>query len=209
MRLWLLSVRVEHPWGSAAGSATKLRSGGDDNRGRLHANDLKNSIEVAKKLRAGGTKLFIFQQGRGGDEQDFKSLAQATGGAFFQFTPTIERVAKRLPRLFEAVTHYAIGGTARLQTRGDESATLLLEQMNPANRITTRWGEKEGRQITMIPALLFSRGISSVARVGKFVEEVAVGRARRFHWSHLARVINNRTMMPITVRGLIEFKGIR
>jgi hypothetical protein len=100
--------------------------------------DLSAATATAKQLRAAGTRLFLFQQGRDDrTEHAFKALAEATGGAHLSFNPHVERVAERLPGMFEAVTHYAIGGTARLQARGDESATLLLEQMNPANRITT------------------------------------------------------------------------
>jgi hypothetical protein len=38
-----------------------------------------------------------------------------TGGAFFEFNPAVERIADRLPRLLDAVTHYAIGGTDALE----------------------------------------------------------------------------------------------
>jgi hypothetical protein len=58
-----------------------------------------------------------------------------TGGAYLQFNPHIERVAERLPRMFEAVTHFAMGGMPALQARGNESAVLLLEQMNAAGQI--------------------------------------------------------------------------
>jgi hypothetical protein len=41
----------------------------------------------------------------------FRTLAETTDGAYFEFNPAVERIAERLPRLLEAVTHYAIGGT--------------------------------------------------------------------------------------------------
>jgi hypothetical protein len=37
--------------------------------------------------------------------------------------------------MFEAVTHFAIGGMAALEARDNESAVLLLEQMNAASQI--------------------------------------------------------------------------
>jgi hypothetical protein len=58
-----------------------------------------------------------------------------TGGAYFQFNPHIERVAERLPGMLEAVAHFAIGGMAALEARDDESAVLLLEQMNAPGQI--------------------------------------------------------------------------
>jgi hypothetical protein len=36
-------------------------------------------------------------------------------GAYFQINPAVERMAERLPRLLEAVAHYAIGGTLALE----------------------------------------------------------------------------------------------
>jgi hypothetical protein len=52
-----------------------------------------------------------------------------TKGAYYEFNPSIERVAERLPRLFETVIHCAIGGPAALKALSDESADLLLEQI--------------------------------------------------------------------------------
>jgi hypothetical protein len=96
--------------------------------------DLDAAIATAKQLRAAGTRLFLFQQGRR-SERAFKVLAEATGGAYFQFNPHIERVAERLPGILEAVTDFVIGGMAALEARGNESAVLLLEQMNAAGQI--------------------------------------------------------------------------
>ena len=47
----------------------------------------------------------------------------------------IERAAERLPGMFEAITHFAIGGMAALEGRDDELAGLLLEQMNAAGKM--------------------------------------------------------------------------
>jgi hypothetical protein len=98
--------------------------------------DLDAAIATAKQLRAAGTRLFVFQQGRD-DSPEFRVLAEVTGGAHFQFNPHVEAVAQRLPGLLEAVTRFAIGGTAALEARDNESATLLLEQMNAAGQITS------------------------------------------------------------------------
>ena len=101
--------------------------------------DLDAAIAAAKQLRAAGTRLFLFQQG-GSDstERSFRLLAETTGGAYFPFNPHIERVAERLPGLLEAVTHFALGGMAALEARGDEAASLLFEQMNISNQIARR-----------------------------------------------------------------------
>jgi hypothetical protein len=94
--------------------------------------DLDVAVAVAKQLRATGTRLFFFQQQfrSGPTEHAFRTLANVTGGAYFPFNPHIERVAERLPGMLEAVTHFVIGGMAALEARHDESAVLLLEQIN-------------------------------------------------------------------------------
>jgi hypothetical protein len=97
---------------------------------RFHG-DLDQTLALAKQLRKAGTRLFLFQQGHSSQtERVFRTLAEETTGAYFQFNPAIERVAERLPGIFEAVTHFAIGGTEALtQAPENESAVLLLEQM--------------------------------------------------------------------------------
>jgi hypothetical protein len=97
---------------------------------RFHG-DLDAAFGRAEQLRVAGTRLFLFQQGRSHQaENEFRALAEQTGGAYFQFNPAVERVAEKLPGLFEAVTHFAIGGTRALEVRANnESAALLLEQM--------------------------------------------------------------------------------
>jgi hypothetical protein len=102
---------------------------------RFHG-DLDAAIATARQLRAAGTRLFVFQQGRSDStESAFKILTDVTDGACVAFNPHIERIAERLPGLFEAVTDFAIGGMAALQARDNESTVLLLEQMNAASRI--------------------------------------------------------------------------
>jgi len=91
-------------------------------------------VQAVKQLRAAGTRLFLFQQGRD-DSPGFRVLAEVTGGAIFKFNPHVEQVVQRLPGLLEAVARFAIGGTAALEARDNEAATLLLEEMNAAGRI--------------------------------------------------------------------------
>jgi hypothetical protein len=89
----------------------------------------------AKHLHTAGTRLFLFQQSnrRSADNDVFRTLAEMYG-AYFEFNPAVERIAERLPRLLEAVTHYAIGGTDALEALANQSAGLLLEQINRSRR---------------------------------------------------------------------------
>jgi hypothetical protein len=77
----------------------------------------------AEQLRAAGTRLFLFRQSsqRAIPDDDFRVLAEKTNGAYYEFNPSVERVAERLPRLFETVIHCAIGGPAALKALSDES----------------------------------------------------------------------------------------
>jgi hypothetical protein len=96
--------------------------------------DFDKAIATAKQLREAGTRLFVLQQGHD-DSPEFRALAEASGGAYFRLNPHVERVAKRLPGLLEAVAHFAVGGVAALEARDSEPAVLLLEQMNTTGRI--------------------------------------------------------------------------
>jgi hypothetical protein len=93
-------------------------------------------MRQAERLRAAGTRLIFFQQGRS-DSTVFRALADRTHGAYFQFNPAVERIAEKLPGLFEAVTHFAVGGTRALEARApnNESAAALLEQMTASLRL--------------------------------------------------------------------------
>jgi hypothetical protein len=94
------------------------------------------AITCAEQLRAAGTRLFMFQQGRSSETENvFRALAERTAGAYSQFNPAVERVAKRLPGMLEAVAHFAIGGIEALQTRDTKATGLLLEQMRAAGVI--------------------------------------------------------------------------
>jgi hypothetical protein len=88
-------------------------------------------VAKAKELAAAGTRLFVFQQqgASTASEHAFRSLTEATNGAFFRFNPHVERVAQRLPRMVEAITHFALGGLPALQAQDNEAAGMLLEQM--------------------------------------------------------------------------------
>jgi hypothetical protein len=100
--------------------------------------DLEDAVATAKALRAAGTRLFLFQQGRSDStELAFRKLAEVTGGAYHRFNPHVERVAERLPEMLEAISHFALGGIdgmTALEARGNESAALLLEQMHAADQ---------------------------------------------------------------------------
>jgi hypothetical protein len=101
--------------------------------------DVDAAIVTARRLRAAGTRLFLFQQGRSAStERAFRLLAEVTGGAYFPLNPHIERIAERLPGLIEAVTHFAIGGTAALEACDNEPAALLLEQMNAVGQLAVK-----------------------------------------------------------------------
>jgi hypothetical protein len=96
---------------------------------RFHG-DLKTVTAKARQLAAAGARLFVFQQGTSAAaERAFRSLTEATDGAYFRFNPHVERVAQRLPRMVEAITHFALGGLPALRVQDNETATLLLEQM--------------------------------------------------------------------------------
>jgi hypothetical protein len=87
-------------------------------------------VAKAKELAAAGTRLFVFQQGTSmASERAFRSLTEATDGAFFRFNPHVERIAQRLPRMVEAITHFTLGGLPALQAQDSEAAGMLLEQM--------------------------------------------------------------------------------
>ena len=82
--------------------------------------DLDQLMAIAKQLRAAGTRLFFFQQGRNGrTESAYRALSGITGGAYVQFNPQAERIEERLPEMFAAITSYVIDGLS----------TPLLEQM--------------------------------------------------------------------------------
>jgi len=96
---------------------------------RFHG-EPKTVAAKATQLAAAGTRLFVFQQGASASaERAFRRLTEASGGAFFQFNPHVERVAQRLPRIVEAITHFALGGLPALQAQDSEAAMMLIEQM--------------------------------------------------------------------------------
>jgi hypothetical protein len=103
--------------------------------GDLFNGDRDATLARARELSASGTRLFLFQQNSRHathTEEVFRTLAEQTGGAYFAFNPHVERVAQRLPALFEAVTHFAIGGKEALEALANEPAALLLEQIPSA-----------------------------------------------------------------------------
>jgi hypothetical protein len=94
--------------------------------------DRNEALAHARQLRAAGTRLFVFRQGgaRSISGEVFRALAEATDGAYHEFDAAVERVDERLPRMLEAVAHYAVGGPGAMRALADPSADLLLEQMN-------------------------------------------------------------------------------
>ena len=96
---------------------------------------IDTAVATTKLLRVAGTRVFCFQQDRSSStERAFRALAEIGGGAFYRINPHVDLIAERLPRLMQAVTHYATGGMAALEAQGDEPANLLLEQMTAADQ---------------------------------------------------------------------------
>lgn len=97
--------------------------------------DLDAAIATAEKLRAAGTRVFLFQQSvTNAAEPAIARIAEMTGGAFFQFNPHVEKLSGRLIEQLAAITHFAVGGKDALEALDNESAVLLLERMNTADR---------------------------------------------------------------------------
>jgi hypothetical protein len=107
--------------------------------GELHGGRPDAAVAFAGQLRVGGARVFCFQTDRSDvTERAFRRIAEAGGGAFYRINPHVDMVAERLPSMMEAITHYATGGKAALEARGDEPANLLLEQMTAAERTLAR-----------------------------------------------------------------------
>lgn len=92
------------------------------------------ALARARQLHATGTRVFLFQEGinKSAGDRALKALAEAGGGALITYNPSVEKLANRLPRFFEAIGHYALGGPDALEALGDQSASLLLEQIGPS-----------------------------------------------------------------------------
>jgi hypothetical protein len=103
------------------------------NPGRFDA-----ALDLARQLRVVGVKLFLFQSSARSRSAELEALAKATGGAFIQFNPNIERIAEQLPETMTALAHFAVGGIEALAAQDTESAALLLEQMSVPQIIATR-----------------------------------------------------------------------
>ena len=72
--------------------------------------------------------LFLFQEGDGAQvEPTFRSMAQLSGGAYARFDAGS---AGTLAALLGAVARYAAGGRAALENSGNDSAKLLLQQLD-------------------------------------------------------------------------------
>jgi hypothetical protein len=95
--------------------------------------DLDAAVVTAKQLRDAGTRLFVFQIGNaGGALRDF---AEATDSVYVKINPHVEKVAKQLPTMLEAITHFTVGGKTALEALDNEAADRLLEQIDAADQI--------------------------------------------------------------------------
>jgi hypothetical protein len=96
--------------------------------------NLDEALERARQLHAAGTCIFVFEEAinKAAGDRALKALAKAGGGSYIAYNPNVEKLAGRLPRFFEAIGHYALGGPDALAALGDQSASLLLEQIGPA-----------------------------------------------------------------------------
>jgi hypothetical protein len=99
--------------------------------GDRFSGDHEAALAQARQLYAGGARVFIFAEtGKSaGGGAAAKAIAEAGGGVRITYNPNVERIADRLPRFFNAIGHYAIGGSDALKALTNQSATLLLEQM--------------------------------------------------------------------------------
>jgi hypothetical protein len=80
--------------------------------GDCFSGDRDAALAHARQLRAAGTRVFVFQQAvnKSAGDNTLKALAEAGGGALITYNPSVEKLANRLPRFFEAIGHYALGG---------------------------------------------------------------------------------------------------
>jgi hypothetical protein len=74
-----------------------------------------------------GVPAFMFQEGRDREvENTFRTIAQATHGAYCRFDPG---AARQLAELLRAVAVFAVGGMTALAARRDAGAIKLLGQL--------------------------------------------------------------------------------
>jgi hypothetical protein len=90
------------------------------------------ALDLARQLRAAGTRLFVIQSTARGRSPELKALAEMAGGALVQINPHIEVIAEKLPEAMRALAHFAVGGIEALAAQDNGSALLLLEQMSSA-----------------------------------------------------------------------------
>ena len=72
-----------------------------------------------------------------------KARTRCVCGCFVKVSSILEQALRETQQgplravviIGEAVTHFALGGMAALEARGDEAASLLLERMNASNQI--------------------------------------------------------------------------
>jgi hypothetical protein len=122
MRLRLFHRNRQHSRRSSEADQARACSGVIIIADYFHGNR-DGALAHAQQLNAAGTRLFIFHQHhlRSADNEVLRSLAETTGGAYVPYNPAVERIAERLPRLFEAVGHFAIGGIDALEALAEST----------------------------------------------------------------------------------------
>ena len=84
-------------------------------------------ILPARVLSGLGIPVFMFQEGRDpAVQQQFREIAEVTGGAYHRFD---QGSAKLLAELLRAVAAFAVGGLVALEKQDSAAAKLLLSQM--------------------------------------------------------------------------------
>jgi hypothetical protein len=92
--------------------------------------DLDASALAIDQLQRAGTRIFLVQQGNHSDTaRRLQFLARITGAAYFKFDEH-EQGQKQYAELLALVSAYATGGEVAIQTKGGQTATLLLEYLH-------------------------------------------------------------------------------
>jgi hypothetical protein len=99
---------------------------------------LSTALGLAERLRSAGSRLFLFQSKTHERSEEFRALAEATGGALIAYNPAIELIAERVPETMTALAHFAVGGLEMLRKQDNESAARLLAQMSAVPGIRGR-----------------------------------------------------------------------
>jgi hypothetical protein len=89
--------------------------------------NIDSLVIEARELGRLKVPAFMFQESHtSSTEQAFRSIAEATGGAYSRFDAG---AAKQLSALLKAVALFAVGGKAALEGRKDEASLRLIGQL--------------------------------------------------------------------------------